>query len=150
MLKQKLNDDLKTAMKAKDSTTVSTVRMLLSAIKNKEIEKKGELTDAETVKLLQGDKKKHLDSIAQFTEGGRADLAEKEKAEVAIIEKYLPVQMSEAELQGLVAAAVTESAAGGPADFGTVMKAVMAASGGRADGAKVSALVKKTLTEKTP
>lgn len=145
MVKQKLQADLKEAMKVKDSTTVSTVRMLLAAIKNKEIEKKGELTDSEIVKLLQGEKKKHMESIQQFGAGGRTDLAEKEKAEAAVIEQYLPAAMPEEELQKIV----NEAAGAGGGDFGRTMKAVMEKVAGRAEGAKVSELVKKTLTGKT-
>ena len=143
MLKEKLQNDLKAAMKSRESNTVSVIRMLQAAIKNKEIEKKDELTDAEVVKLLQGEKKKHLDSIAQFETGGRADLVGKEKSEVAVIEQYLPAAMPEEELQKIVEPAA--AAAGG--DFGRAMGAAMAKAAGRADGARVSELLKKTLTE---
>ena len=143
MLKEKLQNDLKAAMKSRESNTVSVIRMLQAAIKNKEIEKKDELTDAEVVKLLQGEKKKHLDSISQFETGGRADLVGKEKSEVAVIEQYLPAAMPEEELQKIVETAA--AAAGG--DFGRAMGAAMAKAAGRADGARVSELVKKTLTE---
>lgn len=145
MLKEKLSEDLKAAMKSHDVTVVSVIRMLQAAIKNKEIAKKDTLTDEEIFKILQGEKKKHLDSIAQFEQGGRLDLVEKEKAEVKIIEGYLPAQMNEAALRQLIAAAVAQNPG---ADFGQVMKAVMAKAAGSADGAVVSQLVKKALTPK--
>ena len=145
MIKEKLADDLKQAMKDRNEVVVSTLRMVLSAVKNKEIDKHGELNDEEVLKILSGEKKKHLDSIAQFTTGGRDDLVAKEKAETVIIESYLPASMPAAEIQKLVVKAVAEVGA----DFGKIMKAVMSAAGGQADGSVVSQMVKKTLTQKT-
>lgn len=150
MLKEKLQEDLKNALKEKAEVVLSTLRMVLAAVKNKEIDKKGELADEEVIKVLQGEKKKHLESIQQFEAGGRADLAAKEKAEAAVIEKYLPAGLPEAELEKLVAGVVAEVGAGSDSggDFGRIMKAAMTAVAGRADGAQVSAMVKKILNKK--
>lgn len=147
MLKEKLESDLKQSLKAKDLVAVSTLRMLLAALKNKEIEKRGDLDDAEIVKVLAAEKKKHLDSIAQFETGGRADLVAKEKAEALVVERYLPAALPEAELRKLVGEAVSELSATTPKDFGAVMKLVMSRAGASADGSRVSALVKEFLNK---
>ena len=147
-IKKKLGEDLKAAMKGKDALTLSTVRMILSAIHNKEIEKHSDLTEAEVQKILTGEKKKRLDSIGQFEQGGRADLAAKEKQELGIIESYLPKELSDEELRVIVAAAIAETGASSPTDFGKVMKVVMAASAGRADGSRAGNVVKEKLKNK--
>ena len=147
-IKKKLGEDLKAAMKGKDALTLATVRMILSAIHNKEIEKHSDLTEAEVQKILTGEKKKRLDSIGQFEQGGRADLAAKEKQELGIIESYLPKELSDEELRVIVAAAIAETGASSPTDFGKVMKVVMAASAGRADGSRAGNVVKEQLNNK--
>src|SRR3989344_2664914 len=122
MLKEKLFDDLKLAMKSADQETVGVLRILLTAIKNKEIEKKtknggdGQLTDEEAIQVLMSDAKKHKESIEIFTKGDRKDLADKEEKELAIIQKYLPKQLSEAEIEQIIDKVLREISA---KDFGS-------------------------------
>lgn len=145
MLKEKLQEDLKTALKARQTTQISTLRLALSEIKNKEIEKKGALEDAEVTALLANSVKRRKESIAQFEQGNRPDLAEQEKSELAVIAGYLPKPLSAGEIEQLVRAAVAKLGAAGPQDFGRVMKEVMAQSAGRAGGKEVTEIVKKLL-----
>lgn len=147
-IKEKLGADMNSALKARDELAVSTIRMLLSVAHNSEIEKKTDLSDAEFLKILSAERKKHLDSIRQFEQGGRSDLVERERRELALIETYLPKQLEDEELRRLVAGAIAETGASQPADFGRVMKAVMQAVGGQADGNRVSAIVKEQLSSK--
>lgn len=142
MLKKKINEDLKQALREKNASAVSTLRMLLAEIHNREIAKKGELSDEEAMKVLQQEKKKHQDSIAQFSAGERPDLVEKEKAELAVIESYLPEEMGDAELERLVREVIGEIKPAGPADFGKVMKEVLGRAKGAASGQRVSQIVK--------
>ena len=142
MLKEKLNQDLKDAMKAGDTQKRDTLRMLVSAIKNKEIDKRQELTDEQVLEVLASEVKKRKDSVAQFLAGGRPELAEKEEAEIAVLHGYLPKQLNEDELKAIVA----ETVAGmDKQDVGQAMKAVMAKVKGKADGTLVSKLVKDAL-----
>lgn len=147
MLKEKINEDLKQALKDREKLEISTLRLLLSAIHNQEIEKRAGLSDDEVIKVLAGEKKKHQDSIEQFSTGNRPDLVEKEKAELAIITAYLPAALTEDELSRLIAEAIKESGASRAADFGKVMKLVMASTNGRADGGMVSQMVKAALNK---
>lgn len=145
MLKEKISSDLKEAQKNRDAEKVSALRMVLAAIHNQEIEKKRPASDEDVMAVLSSERKKHLDSIDQFTKGDRADLVEKERGELAIIKAYLPEELSEAELKKIVVAAVAETKSTKAADFGKVMKVVMSHARGRADGVIISKLVKDVI-----
>ena len=149
-LKAKLEADLSAAMKAGDSETRDTLRMALTAIKNKEVAGKEakELSDDETIAVLTSEAKKRRESIEAFTAANRKDLADKEAAELAVLDRYLPEQLSEAELQKLIADAVTSAKAAGQEGMramGAVMKELQPKIAGRADGGAVSAAVKAAL-----
>jgi len=151
-LTEKVQQDMVTAMKARDADRLSTLRMMKTALKNKEIDKRAPLTDAEAAQILVTMVKQRRDSIEQFTKGNRPELAAKEAAEIPIIESYMPKAAGESEIREMVAAAITELSSSGQApsarDMGTVMKAVQAkiqAAGLRADGKQVSELVKAAL-----
>jgi len=145
-LKERLKADMKEAMKAKDKVRLSTIRMINSLIKNAEIEKRGELTDEEIVQLLMKYAKQRRESIEMYEKGGRQDLVEKEKAELAIVESYLPEQMSEEEIREIVKKAIEEVGAESVKDMGKVMKVVMPKVKGRADGSLVNKIVKELLS----
>ena len=148
-LQQRVDSDLKEAMRAKDATKLGVLRMLKSALKYAAIAKSGaeaELSDAEAVQVIRKQAKQRQDSIESFEKGGRAELAEKEKAEIAVLNQYLPQAMSVAELQKIVADAIREVGASSRAQMGAVMKALQAKTGGRADGKTLSAEVQKQLT----
>ncbi len=119
--------------------------MVEAALKNKQIELRRDLSDAEVVQAVQGGIKQRRDSIAQYEKGGRADLVAQEEAEVTVLTRYLPAQLSEAELTALVEAAIAEVGATGPKDLGAVMKQVMAKAAGRAEGGRINALVRAKL-----
>lgn len=148
-LKARINDDLKGAMKAKDALRVDCLRLILSTVKNREIEKRGELDDAEVLKVLGTLAKQRAESIEMYRQGGRSDLVAKEEAELQIVQAYLPKALSEAELAALVAEAIAESGAAGPKDMGKVMKAIGPKVAGRADGKAVSEAVKAKLSQMT-
>jgi uncharacterized protein YqeY len=146
-LKDQIISDMTAAMKAQDSARTSTLRMLKAAIMNREKEGSGELTDEDVQKLLRSQVKQRRDSVEQFEKGGRQELADKEKAEIAIIETYLPQAASQEEIDQAVAAAVTETGASSMKDMGAVMKAAMAKLAGKnADGKAVSQAVKGQLS----
>ena len=145
-LKERLKADMKEAMKAKDKVKLSTIRMINSLIKNAEIEKRGELTDEEIIQLLMKYAKQRKESIEMYEKGGRQDLVEKEKAELAVVESYLPKQMSEEEIREIVKQTIEEVGASSVKDMGKVMKAVMPKVKGRADGSVVNRIVKELLT----
>ncbi len=145
---EKINQDITTAMKAKDADRLSTLRMMKTALKNKELEKdKGQtLDEAEAIKILQTLLKQRRDSIEQFTKGGRQELADKEAAEMKVIEEYLPTAVDEAALAKIVEETIAEMGANSPQQMGLVMKAVMAKLVGQTvDGKVVSGLVKTRL-----
>lgn len=145
---EKINQDITAAMKAKDAERLSALRMMKTALKNKELEKdKGQtLDEAEAIKVLQSLLKQRRDSIEQYTNAGRQELADKETAEMKIIEEYLPAALDEAALGDIVAATIAEMGASSPQQMGLVMKAVMAKLVGQTvDGKVVSALVKAKL-----
>lgn len=145
-LKEQIAGDMITAMKAKDAARTSTLRMLKSAISYREIEKGGALDDDELAKLLRSQVKQRRDSVEQYQQGGRQDLAEKETAEILVIEGYLPQAASIEEIEQAVAAAITETGASSMKDMGTVMKATMVRLAGKnPDGRIVSETVKKML-----
>ena len=146
-LEAKLTTDIGTAMKAKDATRLTALRMLKAALMNKSIEKGRALEATEELQVVSTLVKQRRDSIEQFTAGGRADLADKERAEIGVLEAYLPAAVSVEELERVVAAAVAETGASGPRDMGKVMKAVMSALTGKTvDGKKVNELVRAKLS----
>jgi len=145
-LEQTLGTDIVTAMKAKDATKLTALRMLKSALTNKSIEKGRALESAEELQVLSMLVKQRRDSIDQFTKGGRTDLADKEQAEIVILNAYLPASATDDEVAAAVTSAITETGASGPKDMGKVMKAVMAGLAGKTvDGKKVSEAVKAKL-----
>jgi uncharacterized protein len=137
---------MKAAMRAKDSARLSTVRLLLAAMKQKEVDERVELSDADVVAIIEKMIKQRRESIAQFEKASRQDLADKEKAELGVLSAYLPQKMSEAELAQAVAAAISESAASGIKDMGKVMALLKPRLAGRADMGAVSSLVKAKLS----
>lgn len=146
-LKDQLQADLTAAMKARDQAATSTLRMLLAAVANAEVagDTAVELTDDQVIAVLQSEAKKRAESAEIYAQAGRGESAAKERAELAVIERYLPAQLSDEELQQLVDAAVAEHAAAGPKAIGAVIKAVREQAGPTADGAKIAALVKAAL-----
>jgi hypothetical protein len=143
--KAKLTEDMKTAMKAKDAARLSTIRMLNSSIKNKEIDQRRELTDEEVAAVISTAVKQRRDSIEQFKAGARQDLVEQEEAEVAILISYLPQQLTEDEIRDIVKSAIAETSASSAKDMGKVMKVIMPKTKGKADGALVNKVVKELL-----
>jgi uncharacterized protein YqeY len=137
---------MKTAMRAKDSARLSTVRLLLAAMKQKEVDERVELTDADVLGILEKMIKQRRESIAQFEKASRQDLSDKEKAEIEVLSAYLPQKMSDAEVAQAVSAAVSESGASGIKDMGKVMALLRPRLAGRADMGAVSGLVKSKLS----
>ncbi len=146
-LKQKLQDDLKASLKAGDSERRSVIGMAMAAIKNKEIEKRSELDDDEIIAVLGSEIKKRKDSVAQYEQGGRPELAEGERKEAAILSEYLPEQIPEEAVRDEVKKAISETGATSMKDMGKVIGAVMAKVKGRAGGDVVSAMVKEELSK---
>lgn len=146
-LKATVQSDLHTAMRERDQLRAGTLRMALTAITNEEVSGKAarELTDDEVLKVLAKEAKKRKEAATAYADAGRPELAEKEEAEKAVLEAYLPAQLSDEELGGLVAQAVAETGATGMPQMGQVMKAAQALVAGRADGGRVAAAVKAAL-----
>lgn len=146
-LKEKINSDLLTAMKAKEEMKLGALRLLKAAIMKFEVagDKKKEATDEEALQIIGREVKQRKDSIDAYKKGGRADLAVKEKEELKILQAYLPAQMDESELKKVVSQVITQTGATSKADFGKVMGAVMAQVKGKADGQMVSRLVGEVL-----
>ena len=147
MLSENIENDLIEAMKSKDENTLLVLRGLKSAIKNKEIEKKAELEDADIVGVIQSQIKSRRDAIDMYEKGGRAELAEKEKKEIEILNKYLPEQMSEEDIRREVKSAITETSASDIKDMGKAMGIVMGKLKGKADGSMISKIVKEELSQ---
>ena len=147
-LKEKLQNDLTEAMRARDEVRSSTIRMVLTAIKNEEVSGKEarDLSDAEVITVLSREAKKRREAAEAFEQAGANDRAANEKAEGVIIAEYLPAQLSEAELKDLIASAIAETGATGPQQMGLVMKSIQPKIAGRADGGIVSSLVKTALS----
>src|SRR5438132_3646090 len=146
-LPERIDSDLKEAMRAKDATKLSVLRMLKSALKYAAIEKSGaELGDAEAIQVIRKQAKQRNDSIESFEKGGRAELAEKEKEELAILNSYLPQAISADELAKVVRQTIAETGATSKGQMGIVMKALQAKVGGRADGKTLSTEVQKQLS----
>ena len=144
-LKQQLTEDMKAAMKGGDKHRLGVIRLVLAAIKQREVDERIELDDAQTLAVLEKMLKQRRDSVSQYAAAGREDLADVERAEMVVIEAYLPAQLDAAELDALVARTIAATGAGSPRDMGKVMAAVKEQAAGRADMAQVSALIKARL-----
>ena len=144
-LKDRITDDMKNAMRAKDSERLGTIRMLLAALKQKEVDERIVLDDTMVIAITDKLIKQRKDSFAQFTQGGRIDLADKEAAEIKVLEAYLPARLSADEVAAEIAALAAEIGASGPGDMGKLMAAVKQKLAGKADMGQVSALVKAQL-----
>ncbi len=146
-LKDQITEDMKTAMRAKDAPRLLTIRGLMAAMKQREVDERITLDDAAIVGIIDKLVKQRKDSIAQFTAGNRPDLVEKESAELAVLEGYLPQRLGVEAIAAEVAAIVAELGAAGPGDMGKVMAAVKSRLAGKADMAQVSAAVKQALAK---
>ncbi len=144
-LKTRITEDMKAAMKARESARLGAIRLLLAAIKQKEVDERGELDDAAVVAVIEKLTKQRKDSVAQYEAAGRQELADAEEFEIAVLAAYLPEKMSAADTAAAVAAAVAETGAAGPADMGKVMAVLKPRLAGKADMAEVSKLVKAAL-----
>ena len=146
-LKDRINEDMKAAMKAKDAERLGAIRLLNAAIKQKEVDERVTLDDAAVIGILDKMLKQRKDSIEAFEKADRADLADKEKAEVAVLQAYLPARLSADEIAAAVKAIVAETGAKGPGDMGKVMGAAKQRLAGKADMGQVSAAVKAALSQ---
>ena len=146
-LKAQLTEDMKTAMRAKDSTSLSTIRLVNAAIKQYEVDERNEADDARVVAILTKMIKQRKDSAQIYADAGRADLADKENAEIDILNRYMPAMMSADEIQAAVAAAIADSGAAGIADMGKVMGLLKTRLAGQADMAAVSQALKTALSQ---
>ena len=144
-LKDRITDDMKSAMRARETLRLGAIRMLLSAIKQREVDERILLDDAQVATIVDKLIKQRRDSIAQFEQAGRTDLVDQEKAEVAVLSAYLPAQADAAEIEALLAAAIAATGAAGPQDMGKVMAVLKGKLAGRADLTAVSAMVKSQL-----
>jgi len=144
-LKQQITEDMKTAMKAKDVSRLSAIRMLLAAIKQREVDERIELDDAQILTVIEKMLKQRRDSLSQYEAANRQDLADVEKLEITVLQTYLPQPLTDAEVEALLNQAVELSGASGMKDMGKVMAILKPQITGRADAAKVSALVKAKL-----
>jgi len=144
-LKERISEDMKAAMRAKDAARLGAIRFLQAAIKQKEVDERVSADDAAVLAIIEKLIKQRKDSIQQFQQAARTDLVEKEQAELALLQGYLPQQLSEGELNEAIAAAISESGASGPQGMGKVMAILKPRLAGRADIGKVSALVRARL-----
>ena len=145
-LKEQITNDMKAAMRAKEAGKLATIRLILAEIKRKEVDEQIEVDDTQTLAIVEKMIKQRKDSITQFEAGGRADLADIEKAELVILSAYMPAGLSDEEVAAEVAAAVASTGAAGPQDMGKVMGVLKPKLAGRADMTVVSGLVKKALS----
>ena len=145
-LKDRITEDMKNAMRAGEKERLATIRLILSAIKQREVDERITLDDSQVLAVVEKMVKQRKESIAQFEAGGRADLVAKEQAEMAVLQTYLPAQMSDAEIDALIAEAVASTGAASIKDMGKVMAAVKAKAQGRADMGAVSARIKQKLS----
>jgi uncharacterized protein YqeY len=145
-LRQRLESDLKEAMRAGDQTARDTIRFLLAAVKNAEIDRGGPLSEAEGIQVLQKQAKQRQDSIDQFRAAGRTDLVEREEAQMRVVARYLPAELSDDEVNALVAHVIAEVGASSPKDLGRVMPILIERAAGRADGRRLSAAAKAALS----
>ena len=148
-LDEKLGEDLKTSMKAGDSLKTGVLRLLKTRVKEASVAKRDKLSDDEIIKIIMSEAKKRMEAIELFEQGGRADLASREKQEIEVLESYLPPKLGDEELKAIVVAAITEVDAKDPRDLGKVMKVLMLKVTGRSDGSKVSRMVKDLLAGST-
>ncbi len=145
-LKSRINDDVKAAMRGGDARRRDALRLLLAAVKQREVDERRELTDADVVSVIERMIKQRRESIAQFEQGGRQDLAQNEQFELGLLQGYMPQALSDAEIAAAVAEAISATGAKAPADMGKVMGVLKAKLAGRADMGKVSAMVKAKLS----
>jgi uncharacterized protein YqeY len=145
-LRDRITEDMKTAMRAGEKERLATVRLILSAIKQREVDERITLDDSQVLAAIEKMIKQRKEAITQFDAGGRADLVAKETAEIAILQTYLPAQMSDAEIDGLITEAIASSGAASIKDMGKVIAAVKAKAQGRADMGAVSARIKQKLS----
>lgn len=146
-LKQQITDDMKAAMRAKDTARLSAIRLLLAAIKQREVDERVELVDADVVAIIEKMNKQRRDSISQYEAAGRQELADVEKFEMSVLADYMPQQLGDAEITTAVLEAIAAVGAQGPQDMGKVMGLLKSKLAGRADMGKVSALIKAQLTQ---
>ncbi len=146
-LLSKLNDDMKTAMKAKEKETLQVIRMLKASLQNEQIKVGRDLTEDEELTVLSREMKQRRDSLAEFEKAGREDLAEKTKGEITIVEQYSPEQLTDEEIRQIVTTAIEKTGATSPKEFGKVMGVVMPLVKGKADGNQVNAIVKELLNQ---
>ncbi len=144
-LKTRIQEDMKAAMRARDSARLGTIRMLLAAVKQREVDERVELDDAAVSSVIERMIKQRRDAMAQFDSGGRADLAQREAAEIAVLEPYLPARLDAAQLDAEIRATIAELGLGEPRDLGRLMPALKTRLAGRADMAQVSARAKALL-----
>ena len=145
-LKERITEDMKAAMRASEKERLLTIRMVQAAIKQREVDERIVLDDAQVIAVLEKMVKQRRESIVAFEQGGRADLADKEKAEIALLQVYLPAQLSEAEVDALIKEAIATTGASSMKDMGKVMAAVKAKAAGQADMGAVSARIKAALS----
>jgi len=145
-VKQRIQEDVKTAMRSKDKDRVSTLRLVLAAIKQKEIDENTELDDVQTLAILDKMIKQHRDSIALYQQGGRTDLVEKETRELSIVQSYLPAPLTDAEINDLLQQAIRDTGAKSLQDMGKVMGVLKPKVQGKADMGRISGLVKQALS----
>ncbi len=146
-LKQQITDDMKAAMRAKETARLGAIRLLLAAMKQREVDERIELTDADVVSIIEKMLKQRRDSISQYKAANRQDLVDVEEFEVSILQTYMPQQLSEAEVVAAIAEAIAATGAAGPQDMGKVMGVVKPKLAGRADMGKVSGLIKAQLSK---
>ena len=145
-LKQQLTEDMKTAMRGGDKDRLGVIRLILAAIKQREVDERIQLDDTQTIAVLEKMLKQRKDSVSQYDAAGREDLANVERAEMVVIEAYLPAKLSDAEVDALIEAAIAETEASSARDMGKVVAAVTTKAAGRADMAQVSARIKARLS----
>jgi uncharacterized protein YqeY len=146
-LKQQITEDMKTAMRAKETARLGAIRLLLAAMKQREVDERIELTDADVVAIIEKMLKQRRDSISQYKAANRQDLVDVEEFEVTVLQTYMPQQLSEADVIASIAEAIAATGAAGPQDMGKVMGVVKPKLAGRADMGKVSGLIKAQLTK---
>ncbi len=146
-LKQQITDDMKAAMRAKETARLGAIRLLLAAMKQREVDERIELTDADVVAIIEKMLKQRRDSISQYKAANRQDLVDVEEFEVTVLQTYMPQQLSEAEIASAIAEAIAATGAAGPQDMGKVMGVVKPKLAGRADMGKVSGLIKAQLSK---
>jgi uncharacterized protein len=145
-LKETITEDMKSAMRAKETTRLGTIRLLLSAMKQREVDERIELTDADIIAVIEKMLKQRRDSIAAYESASRTDLADVEKAEVAVLQTYLPQQLTEEEIKAILDKVVADTGAAGMQDMGKVMAAIKPLVAGKADMGKISSLIKAKLS----